>query len=261
MAHRFLHSGKYGDLIYALWTIKALGGGEIWFNLTQGSLANAEAVRFCTPLLKSLDYISGVHSIVLRPELSNHRGEKLFCRQDVNNPDFLILDNAWYWRNWPETYHWISRYAYAFGAQKEVDASQPVIHLDRQKMAWEDRPIVMHLTQHLRSRSDEYYEPLSHRRKEIKVIREGSHETLLQVAELIANAKFFIGNQSMGNALAQAIGIPRLCEMPEERFFYDAYPIGPTGKQLTDSLDVEIERVLDVSRKYWSDVQRVYSSD
>lgn len=245
MNRRFLHSGKYGDLIYSLWTIKALGGGSILFNLSEGSLTNEEGFRFCSSLLETLPYISSVETIKFRKSLENKRGEKLFCRQDYENPDLLILDNAWYWRNYPETCHWIYRYAYTFGVQ--VDASEAMIKLP---VSYIERPIIIQYTdRYVGSRIPEHFLA----RGDVIVIEDGSCGSMLELATLIASSKFFVGNQSVGAALAQALQHPRLIEKPSHPFWQrDAYPIGKHGFLFDSDFDVKLENVLKASEEFWN---------
>ena len=253
---RFLHSGKYGDLIYALWTIKKLGGGEIWFNLTKGSLCDEENYRFCKPLFEKQFYISGVKTITLSDNLSNPYGEKLFCRQDINNPDFLILDNAWFWRFFrarTDTYHWINRYAYTFGVV--VDASEVVLDVKCEPIPWNERHVVVHLTDRYRIKTDEFYKDLLKRDDVIRIgdlPGEKRCSDMLELATLIASSKFFVGNYSCGNALAQALQHPRLIEV--ERDYGDAYPIGGSFAEAGDNIQNDITKITDISKEYWRTV-------
>gem|GEM_PF-4492997 len=253
MNRRFLHSGRYGDLIYSLWTIKALGGGSLVFNLTLGTLVTDQDVKFCTPLLETLPYISDVQTIKLRKEMENTRGEKLFCRQDIDNPDLLILDNAWYWRHYQETYHWIYRYAYSFGVQ--VDASEAVIEIPIEHHLYPNiRPIVVHQTDRYRGSKipEEFLE-----QDNVFIINDGSCKDMLQMAKLISKSKFFVGNQSIGCSLAQAMQHPRLIETPTNPFWYDAYPIGKYGFSYSSDFYSKLEFVDKMSDEYWREKKSV----
>lgn len=249
--NKFLHSGKYGDLLYAMPAIKALGGGEIFFNLTEGSLCTEQSFNFCKPLLEAQPYISAVKTIILRDELKNTRGEKMFCRQDVEHPDLLILDAAWYWRIYPETRHWIYRYAYTFGVT--VDASLPVLEVPIHKMDWTKRPIIVNLTPTFRTKEDSFYEKLLKRPDVIRIGDRSDIEVpcknMFQMANLIANSKFFVGNFSCPNAVAQGLQHPRLIEVEPQ--YNDAYPIGPDGHQNTDNLDADLEKMTAISKDFW----------
>jgi len=252
---RFLHSGKYGDLIYSLWVIKALGGGEVWFNLTEGSLCTEDNYKFCKSLLEKQSYISGVKTIVLSKNLANPYGEKLFCRQDINNPDFLILDNAWFWRFYrhrTDTYHWINRYAYSFGVV--VNAAVPVLEVKPNDISWNERPIILHLTDRYRTKPDDFYQELLKRNDIIKVgdaVGEKQCSDMLEFASLISSSKFFIGNCSCGNAIAQALQHPRMIETEEG--YGDAYPIGAYGfrMDMCERIEQGIEFMTNISKQYW----------
>ena len=252
---KFLHSGKYGDLIYSLWTIKALGGGELLFNLTNGSLCNEEGFLFCKPLMERQSYITKVEKIIFNSNLENNRGEKLFCRQDINNPDLLILDNAWYWRIYPETHHWIHRYAYTFGVK--VNPNDQVLHVQITQKKWEERPIILNLTSTFRTKDDSFYNSLIQRSDVIKVgnrpeCGEKVYDNMYDLAYEIANSKFFIGNQSCCNAIAQGLQHPRIIEM--EYQYGDTYPIGEYGFILSDNLDKDLEMMIEKSKMYWSNI-------
>lgn len=249
---RFLHSGKYGDLVYALWAIKAAGGGQIWFNMTEGSLCTEKDYDFCKPLLQRQSFVHGVHKITFGQNLSNQNGTKMFCRQDVQNPDFLILDNAWWWRYISKGFPWIYRYGYQFGVH--VDGALAVLEIERHKINWEDRKIVVNFTDRYRAREDSFYDSL---RQRPDVIRIGDRPELgdqqcadmLEMATLIADSKFFIGNCSCCNALAQSLQHPRLIETEYE--YGDANPIGSNFLEVTDDLDGDVQKMLEISKGYW----------
>lgn len=242
MGLKFLHSGKYGDLIYALWTIKALGGGEIWFNTTEGSLVPTGGYEFCRPLLESLPFITGSKKVQFTANFVNNRGQKMFCRQNPDYPDLLILDNAWYWGTQPETYHWINRYAYTFGVT--VNASSPIIHISPKphsegSFGEVSKPIVVQFSNLYRCVTDSAYEKLL-ARKDVVRVQEGSCRNMLELVELIASSRFFVGNQSLGAAIAQALQHPRLIEnYPVEP---DAQPIGTNGITF-NNLDEGLEQM------------------
>lgn len=236
MENVFLHSGKYGDFIYALWTIRALGGGKILFNSTQGSLFPECGYDFVKPLLDKLPYIAGASVIEFAEEFRNPHGQKMFCRQSPAMPGVLNLDNAWYWGCWgpgSATYHWIHRYAYSFGVT--VDASSKVLDIPATPM--ERRPIVVQLTDRYRSIPDSAYKALLSR-PDVVVIKDGSCKDMLEMATLIASSRFFVGNPSLGNALAQAMQHPRLIEHYHRE--PDAVPIGENGISF-DNLDEGLE--------------------
>lgn len=247
--NRFLHSGRNGDLIYSLYTIHQLGGGEILFNMTEGSLCSHEDLEFCRPFLESLPFVSSVNDITFSSNFSNKNGEKMFCRQDIKNPDLLILDNAWYWR-FRGVDHWANRYAYSFGAT--IDPSLPLAIMNKRRVKWEDRPIVVNLTNRYRKYPDEYYDKILSRNDVIR-IGDQSGETrlnnLLEMADLIANSKMFVGNCSCANAIAQIIQHPRLVEVDSD--YGDAYPIGEVGIRCSGCIDTDIDRVLGISSEYW----------
>lgn len=247
---RFLHSGKYGDLIYALWTIKEAGGGQIWFNMSRGSLCAKDSYTFCKPLLQKQSFIHGVYEISFEDSLSN--AEKMFCRQDVRNPDFLILDNAW-WFKFHNIRPWIYRYAFQFGLQ--VDAGTAVLEIERHNLNWEDRPIVVNFTDRYRTREDTFYEFLMKRPDVIRIgdrpeLGEKQCKDMLEMATLIADSKFFVGNFSCCNAIAQALQHPRLVETDPS--YGDANPIGSHFAEVTDDFLADMQKMLEISKGYWN---------
>jgi predicted O-methyltransferase YrrM len=57
-AKTFRHSGKIGDVIYALPTIRALGGGILYLNPNEGLEFSREAAESLLPLLRQQSYIA-----------------------------------------------------------------------------------------------------------------------------------------------------------------------------------------------------------
>lgn len=241
---RFLNSGLYGDLIYALWAIKKVGGGKILFNMSQGSLCYPLACEFAKSLLLRQSYITGVETIEFPENLHNNTKEKMFCRQDVNNPDLIILDNAWFWRTYE--FHWIYRYAHMLGVQ--VDPTEKVLDVEIQPLPYEERPIIVQLTDRYRTRNNDEYEALLSRPDVIQ-FKEGVCKDLLEMATLIANAKFFVGNSTSGSALAQALRIPYMMET--HPYFEYSYPIGENTLVIKSSVDDSLKQMEDISRSYW----------
>ena len=67
---QFRHGGKIGDVIYSLPTIKALGGGELFLEVGEGTefSKNSSAAESLYPLLKTVEYLTDVRIVERGPE-------------------------------------------------------------------------------------------------------------------------------------------------------------------------------------------------
>lgn len=229
---KFLHSGKLGDLIYALWSIKALGGGEIIFNLNKGSLCTQKSIDFLIPLLKTLPYVTKLSTAPNMNNFENDYGEKMFCRQNPNYPDWLILDSSWFWGyvnsvngTHDELRHWIDRYAYTFGIT--VDINDPVLEMVYKKT---NDTVVLARADNVSQRfTDDYYKEALEG-FDVFEIKEGTCKDALELRSILSSCGCFVGTYTMPTAVAQALQTPRIIEIPkDERFWYDAFPIGNGG--------------------------------
>jgi hypothetical protein len=253
--NKFMHGGKLGDLILALWTIRKVGDAYLYFNCSPGSLWKPEYTEFCRSFLERQSYIRGFENVYLDEAFHNNVGEKLFCRQDPKHPDWLILDNAWYWgakrelcKAWGcqtnqthEAFHWINRYAYMLGVK--VDACEcpveniPIIGNDKVACA---------LTNHLGRRySDEFYAEFL---KGFDVVRLdfGVFPTMLDLMVFLRGCRAYVGTSTMPYALSQAFCMPRVVERPTNNWFWDAWPIGPMGFVLDSWLEGRAKNLQDV---------------
>ncbi len=236
--NKFLHGGKMGDFILALWTIRKVGDAYIYFNCSPGSLWKPEYTEFCRSFLERQSYIKGFENVVLDEPLHNKRGEKMFCRQDPKHPDWLILDNAWYWgavtelcKAWGSgfecympNFHWIHRYAYTFGVT--VDPLECPIEGIPDKP---DGRVALALTSQLGRRFDDNFYAAMLRDEEVVRLDFGVFPSMLDLAAFVKGCKAYVGTFTMPNALAQAFLTTRIVESPTIPFYRDALPIGPRG--------------------------------
>lgn len=226
--NKFKHSGTFGDIIYSLAVVKYLGGGEFYLHLDQitwltqhhyGSQPNPfhrgrmnrQDLDSLRPLLEQQSYISKYAELDPRETEITHnldRFRDLFKTHPGNYVDiyaetFRIPKYQWAeLRNTP----WLT-----------VDNPRPI----------EGRPVVINRTQRWQSTSArQSWDQIKAQGAEQEAIFIGleseyldfkqemgwdlpyhSTETLLDMAEVIAGADQFIGNQSV--ALSLAIGLGR----------------------------------------------------
>ena len=201
----FKHSGARGDLIYGLPAIKALGGGKLLINIDKtrylGKALDEEGVDQFRELLADEDYIESVgiwDGDVPTYDLDDFREVEV---------DSNLLSMAHLTR---------------FGVS--TDLSEPWLKVEPKHVAdvvvnrtwryhgpfawdelkpWEDRCVFV-------GSVDEYDDfreatDLEMPRYETK--------TYLELAEVIAGSKLFVGNQSFPYALAEALKVPRTLEV------------------------------------------------
>ena len=194
----FLHSGDFGDAIYALPSIRDLGGGELYFASRPWTRTrwNRELLTQIKPLLDATDYVvAHLHDgeeIDIDISTFRHGGYKL---------GDTIVERQ---RRW-------------MGA-RENGEKEPWLHAEENSLA---RIVISRSSRwhgfHFPWKAilDEFYDeivfiglPQEHDafQREFGRVFYVPCEDLLEVAEVIAGAELFIGNQSACNAIANGLG-------------------------------------------------------
>ncbi len=235
----FKHSGHLGDLIYSLPTAISLSENrQNSFNFFVdikkksvykdnqehfggGKMLNEKTFTMLKPLLEQQSYIK---SVGIFDENTNDTNSNMDYNLDIFRelPIFLNRGNIAKW------------YSYAFGAY--FDLSNAWISVIPNKQYQEN--IIL-------ARSQRYNNPhidytfLSKYENIIFLGVENEYQTMkkkipnlifkevnnfLEMAQIIAGCKFFIGNQSFPYALAEALKVPRLLEI-----FYQNPNVIPNG--------------------------------
>ena len=57
---KFHHGGRLGDCLYALYTVKKLGGGEVYLSLFHSPGWDEGMAKSLLPLIEYQDYVTGV---------------------------------------------------------------------------------------------------------------------------------------------------------------------------------------------------------
>lgn len=238
---RFKHSGATGDLIYSLALMKHFGGGEFYLHLNQidwigqhyyGSKPNPfhqgrmtqKDFDYMKSFMLAQNYISDFKVMERNTEITHNldRFRPLFVGHpgnyvDIYSTAFGITD--------PETQRMIRTEPWLTVPKPRVEHRDVVINrtsrwlpptLDEQWSRWR--------TEGLEERStfvglpEEYTAFCDATGWEIPWY---ATPTMLDLAEVIAGAKLFIGNQSQALALAIGLGTPYFCEarrdLPLER--------------------------------------------
>ena len=220
MSKVFHHGGKLGDMIFALYTMKALGGGQLVVSDYHGvgwSLEIAETMR------SFLLYQPYVTSVLLSSHrfigLINH--DLQHAEDDKNPQDFP----EWHGGSWPGNCNIRKRYAVHFGVEYDPEA----IWLTAPQTKEVD--VAVHIPQHRLVRPlEDWFELLWELRlKKLRVVLLGKEglgtDSLLETANYINSAKVFLGVVSSCNALAEGLGKRRLVEQAP-----DCYSVNAGGK-------------------------------
>ncbi|SFC68626.1 hypothetical protein SAMN05421780_10886 [Flexibacter flexilis DSM 6793] len=214
----FKHSGNVGDIIYALPSIIALSmhkPSHLYLHLNQkgcskdhplgGVMLNEKIAEMIKPLLEAQPYINSVgiydgqqpvtYNLDLFRELPVSS-----CLGDISRWYFQIFDTnydlsrAWIQaipnNNYKDTIVWARSERY----------QNP--HLDFSFLAQYPKIVFVGL--------DHEYQLA---KKQVPNIEHVKVKDFLELAQLIAGAKLFIGNQSFPYALAEAMKVPRILEL------------------------------------------------
>ena len=212
MSKVFHHGGRIGDMIFALYTMKALGGGQLVVSDYHGvgwSLEIAETMR------SFLLYQSYVESVVLvdYDVLDYSRVDyDLQHAEDDKNPEAFP---EWHGGSWPGNCNIRKRYAVHFGVEYDPEA------------VWLTAPrtrsveVAVHIPQRRSVRTSEDWREILERLAELRIRtvvlgEEGiGAYSLLESADHINSAKVFLGVVSSCNALAEGLGKRRLVEQAD----------------------------------------------
>jgi hypothetical protein len=206
----FLHGGDLGDVIYALPAIRAAGGGVLYLTDQFAGREPLDKARrkAIIPLLESIDYVEAVRLHKSEPIDYDFTGFRKRYRPTDRNLAEMQLEH--------------------FGFGREL-AARPWIDRKAFRDHTEAYPLVMH-------RSGRYHNPIARwdriagsfgrdavfigfAREYIDFARAFGTlfyrptGDLLEMARLIAACDIFVGNQSVGFALAQAMHVPSVLEV------------------------------------------------
>lgn len=235
--NKFKHSGAFGDLIYSLPIVKHLGGGEFYLHLNQidwvgqhyygskpnpfhqGRLTEAD-FEFMREFMLAQSYISKFETVTPKTEITHNldRFRTLFVGHPGNYVDI---------------------YSVAFGIK------EPEIRTTLRNTPWlsvpenktvEERPIVINRTNRwIPQTPGEQWTKWQNEGFESKSVFVGLPQeyelfkktikwsipyqpvnSMLELAQYIAGAELFIGNQSVALSLAIGLGTKFYCELRQD---------------------------------------------
>ncbi|MDD5423262.1 MAG: hypothetical protein PHT32_07595, partial [Candidatus Omnitrophica bacterium] len=203
----FKHSGNLGDIIFSLPTIIALGGGKLYLsNNTPGietRVFTDKSLEQMIELLKTQPYLADVR---------RYNNEHIDYNLDKFREIFACYDHIARW------------HLKAFSV--DFDLSRPWLENIRPIKTAEivvnntfrdrDVPLNWNILEGLEERC--VFAGLEHEYEKFRNViglKIPWHPTkdLLEYARVIKGARLFIGNQSLGFALAEAMKVPRILEV------------------------------------------------
>ncbi len=234
----FHHGGRIGDLIFALYTMKALGGGRLLvsdYHRGNWSLGIAKTMcgfLFAQPYIKDVQFVS--HASLRLFESVDY---DLQHAEDDYNPEAFP---EWDKRVWPGNCNIRKRYAVHFGVDYEPDAvwlTAPQTKNVDIAIHWPQRRSVRRLLDWLYILEGLF---------DLKatILGAGSIEgDLLETADYINSAKVFLGTVSCCNALAEGLGKRRLVEQAPDCFNVNASGLGCSINGLSNAQVVKLVRI------------------
>lgn len=203
----FHHGGRIGDLIFALYTMKQLGGGNLVISDYHKPNWSLDVARSLDGLLKSQEYINHVwytgHRFLIDYDVSH---DLQHAEDDYNPSQFPEWDK----KHWPGNCNIVKRYAVHFGV--EYPPREPWLSVPDRALLHAD--VTMHIPDYrmVRKLFDWYiiYRDLIDRG--VKVLILSDWYSALQSAELIKTSTLLLGCVSSCNAMAEAMGVPTWVE-------------------------------------------------
>jgi len=216
----FHHGGRIGDMIFALYTMKALGGG--WLAVSDYHKGNwsLDIAATMSSFLAAQSYVEEVLIVHRYDGLCAVVDYDLQHAEDDHNPEAFP---EWDGEPWPSNCNIRKRYAVHFGVEHDPDA----VWLTAPRTKDVDVAIHLPSRQAVRSAADwsEIVDGLSGLRVVILGEEGLGVESLLETADYINSAKVFLGVVSSCNALAEGLGKRRLVEQAP-----DCYNVNVGGK-------------------------------
>ena len=248
---KFKHSGTLGDIVYGLALMKYFGGGEFYLHMNQidwigqhyyGSKPNPfhqgrmndQDFEFMKPFFEAQTYITKFDKLTPNIEITHNldRFRPLFVNHPGNYIDVYCM--AWGINDFVErttirTTPWLT-----VPEPKTIPGKPVVVNRTQRWIPNELNPNWKHwLDQAADEQSifvglpQEYEEFTKTTGWKLDYY---PTKNMLELAEIIAGADQFIGNQSVGLSLAVGLGTPYMCEarkdLPQERnecFFPQQY--------------------------------------
>src|SRR5574337_602609 len=212
-SRQFFHSGDLGDIIYALPTVKAMGGGTlflgpttVWKTREKISPATVESLK---PLLALQPYIESVVYTDIKPVDALDLNQ--FREYLIVEGDFMLAGKRRL--NLAEAHLYVTKLAL-------TECEKPWLTVDRSEKV-KDRPIVFARTHRWRNDDFPWQKIVNKLGKwAVFVGTEDEHKdfterfsfiphaktpTILDLARLVAGAYLFVGNQSLPYAIREAV--------------------------------------------------------
>lgn len=214
----FHHGGRIGDLLFALWTMKALGGGRLVITNYHKGNWSLDIARSLTRFLTIQPYIEDVE--VTYYDTKGPIDYDLQKAEDVHNPEEFGMSPD---EPWPGRARIPERYASFWHLKFDGEPwlVSPEIPCD----------VAFHcpIRRSVRSEDDwiDIVRLLMHARLNVAILGQEPPLTrpdvddnwdLLDSAQYVAGAKCFLGAVSSMNALAEGLGKRRIVEHAEDCF-------------------------------------------
>ena len=239
-----------GDCVYALYTVKALGGGDVFLSLFHRPGWDESMAKSMLPLLQYQDYIGRAALLpLLEGEIKTWRAcgavpdevkalsHNLHNAEKDRNPEAFP---EWHGKCWPGNCHIAKRYAVHFGVEWNPNATwltapmkkgvDVVFHMPMRRMVrtmkeWGTILSALYVDGHcvVIIGGDDLHE-WNELRGVASLIRPTD---FLQAADYINSARLFMGGASSCNTVAEGLKRRRIVELADG--CDDTYPYGSTG--------------------------------
>lgn len=210
------HGGSLGDLVYGLWALKALGGCEKF--LVSSKNMTLRAYRLILPLLEVQSYIGSVRFI---PEYKDYWAQGINIDMDVFRADLAR----------PAPKHIGQAYVNMLNRIYNLDLpdfdGEPWLEGVRKPKA-KNSYVSVNRSHRYRNHAFDYRRYIGKNPAKFLGVRSEFDDfkntfpeltltytrvnNLLEAAAVISGSKYFVGNQSVGSALAQGMGHPQIQE-------------------------------------------------
>lgn len=256
----FHHGGRIGDCVYALYTVKALGGGDVFLTSFHTPGWDEQMAKRLLPFIEYQQYVTSAIYLPIKfgdlegwrhgggvPKELDPIAYNLWEAEKDYNPEAFP---EWHGGSWPGNCHIAKRYAVHFDvpwdpdsiwlnapATKKIDI---VFHMPMRRMVRPsaDWAFILNTLQGfghsvlILGGMDDIGEWLSVDPKLPRLCP----DNFLVAADYINSAKLFLGGASSCNTVAEGLKKPRIVELADD--CDDTYPYGTTG-QCANAMSIE----------------------
>jgi hypothetical protein len=251
-----IHSGNLGDIIYSILTIRKLEINHLVLNLCTDPFFSGRTLTKASALSMAAFLVSS--KIVDKVSIVNTQIPFEYTDPQAWGLNHIL--DRFRSKGYDQRLHLAFQHSLSFGIQ--VDLNEPWLPKIKGQRKFPQPYIAVGITSRYRRFDNGYYEQLFREISPDQLVFIGTpfdqmercsiqghlfqSENFSEIAQVLCAAELFIGNPSFTYALAEALKVPRIVEVPDNN---NVYPLGSGGQLLHQCRRESVRRQLISSLK------------